>query len=330
MTSTTRHHLIVAPYPGEFGWELMNWQGRVRHIARSSTYDQMTIVGSPDRRALYGDLLRAMPSRVRFCPCRPLDLPGEACDDHRIDAGGTRIDAGFLAKRLEKFSRDACRHAGMDGSGDVMLPTMDSALWPTTITHQTMVSLHRAGPIDIDIALIPRNRDIAPERNQPDAWWRTLEQRLTHCGLRVMRAQPPLNAAISTLSRARIAVGASTGGLHLASLCDCPHYVWGPGPEAVWTPVRMTNRQRYETIWNPLATPCLYDECGWQPSIEHVVRSTLSALRRIGRPSLAATRPKRASAKWLIRRKLSAWIMTPSSASKVPWRVREFVRSHLI
>lgn len=329
MTATTRPHLIVAPYPGEFGWELMNWQGRIRHIARSTSYGEMTIVGSPDRRSLYADLFRAMPKRVRFCPCRPLDLPGDACDDHRIDQRGVRIDRDFLSKWLEKFTRSACRHAGFETAGEVLMPSMDSAMWQTSPSEQSIVSMHLAGPIDIDVALVTRRRDVAQERNQSDAWWSSLEYRLKLCGLNVVRCNPPLNVAISTLSRARLAIGASTGGLHLASLCDCPHYVWGPGPEATWTPMRITNRQRYETIWNPFGTACLYDECGWRPSIEHVVKQTLSAIGRIGLPAFASTRPKRASARWLIRRKLSALIM-PTHRSKVPWRVREFVRTHLI
>lgn len=330
MKNAPHRHLVVAPYPGEFGWELMNWQGRVRQIARAAQYDRITIVGLPDRRSLYADLLRTMPNRVSFCPCRPLDLPGEACDDHHIDEQSQRIDAEFLRRRLELFTRNACRHAGFDAEGELLLPAMDSTMWPTEAPHQAFVSLHRAGPIDIDIALIARIRDVAPERNQPAAWWDELAARLSACGLSVVRCEPPLNAAISTLSRARLAIGASTGGLHLASLCDCPHYVWGPGPEAVWTPVRITNRQRYETIWNPFDTACIYDECGWRPPMDHVMKSAISALRRIGLPRLAATRPRRASARWVIRRKLSALIMTPAKASRVPWRVREFVRSHLI
>lgn len=330
MTASSNRHLIVAPYPGEFGWELMNWQGHVRQLARANTCGTMTIVGSPDRRSLYADLLRSMSNRVRFCPCRPVDLPGHACDDHRIDDNNARFDADFMAARLETFTRNACRQAGFESTGDILMPPMNSTMMPTGLPIQAFVSLHRAGPIDIDVALVTRERDVCPERNQSARWWVTLERRLQSCGLVVVRAHPPLNSAISVFSRSRIAIGASTGGLHLASLCDCPHYVWGPGAEALWTPIRITNRQRYETIWNPFGTECRYDECGWQPSIEHVVHSTLLALRQIGMPAFAATRPKRANARWLIRRKLSALIMGPPKRSKVPWRVREFVRSHLI
>jgi hypothetical protein len=210
------------------------------------------------------------------------------------------------------------------------MPPLDAQMWPTTKPHQSFVSLHRAGPIDIDIAIIPRKRALAPERNRPDAWWLTLANRLQSCGLVVAICNPPMNAAISTLSRARLAIGASTGGLHLASLCECPHYVWGPGREATWTPLRITNRQRYETIWNPLGTECQYDESGWQPTIEHVVRQTLTALAKIGLPRRASERPRRASARWLLRRKLSMLITVDPKHSAVPWRVREFVRERLI
>ncbi len=325
--------LIVAPYPGEFGWELMNWQGRVRRLIHNSPGRRFVIVAPPDRRTLFGDLLESMPDRVTFRPCRPLDFPGHACDDHRVDDAGRRMDAARLRSELEAFTQNALGHdpsGRASVAGEIFTAPLNSTMWPAAAPHQAFASLRRPGPIQVDVAMVPRYRTIAADRNRPAAWWRDLAHRLRSCGLVVAECAAPLSAAVATLSQARLAIGASTGGLHLASLCECPHFVWGPGAESLWTPWRISNRQRYETIWNPLGTACLYDDCGWQPTIEHVVRGTLAALSRIGLRRRPEPRPRRASGRWQIRRKLSALITADPAGSVVPWRVREFVRERLI
>ena len=44
--------LVVAPYVGEFGWELMNWQARVRWVVGHGDYERVVVGAEADRRAL--------------------------------------------------------------------------------------------------------------------------------------------------------------------------------------------------------------------------------------------------------------------------------------
>ncbi len=320
--------LVVAPYVGEFGWELMNWQGRVRWIVSRNAFDQVLLFARPDRRSLCGDLLSKQ--GVVFCPMPPHDVPGEANDDHRIDGHGHQISAERLRTSVIAQVRRIAEQLAIDTAGaEILTPTYTGTIWPTTRQYQLFKSLRVQREITSDIVLIPRNRRVAAERNCDAAFWRDLADGLAASGCRVEMYEPRLDRAILQLSRTRLAVGASTGGLHLAGLCGCPHYVWGSGPADRWTAMQITNRQRYETIWNPLGTPCRYDECGWSPPVKCVVEQTLRALREIGiHSSRRARRPFRSA--WRIKRGLARLLEPQARYGLCPWRIRRLVREHLV
>ena len=205
-----------------------------------------------------------------------------------------------------------------------LYPPLDGRLWPTTDEWQIFSELRRPRPLATDIVLVDRQRSSAPERNLSESWWSELHEALTRKGLRVERYVHDVGSAIEQLSGTRLAIGGSTGGLHLASLCRCPHYVWGCNSSQRWTALRMSNRQRYQTFWNPLGTPVIYDECGWTPSVSHVVGQTLSALARIGlsREARPAT-----SVKWRVKRGLARIVQNNRSW---PWKVRRLVHEALV
>ena len=321
--------LIVAPYIGEFGWELMNWQGRVRWLLRNGGFDRVLICATPDRRALYADPTAS--DKSIFCPLRLTDLPGHANEDHRVDDEWQPIASYRLREGLIERMHQACERldVGFD-SAEFLLPSLDGSTWPTSKSHQLFSDMRLAGPITTDIILVPRGRGLAPERNRTTEWWMELAARLKARGLKVETYAPRADLAIAQLSRTRLAIGASTGGLHLAGLCRCPQYVWGSGPEQRWTRMRITNRQRYETVWNPLGTPCLYDECGWGPSMDHVFDRALHALDAIGIRSRFAAGRRRLNPKWRVKRRLARVFETPPSLSRVPWRVRSLLGQYLV
>lgn len=323
-----RQTLVVAPYVGEFGWELMNWQARVRWLIAQVGYSRVIVVATADREPLYDHSRES--TRPHFIACGTTDLPGHANDDHRIDSNGQPISAAQLTSQLHAFVKQACRAIIDDwNAADILTPPFDSTIWPTTPRHQRFTDLREPAPIETDIVLIPRSRTLADQRNQPAQWWSDLASRLQSQGLRVETYAHGVAAAIRQLSRTRLAIGASTGGLHLASLCRCPHYVWGCGAEARWTSLGMTNRQRYETVWNPLATPCIYDECGWQPTVDHVANRAIDALAAIGlRTNRQNTNPRQGAA-WRLRRGLSRF-MQPDFAPAMPWRLRRLIVDRLV
>lgn len=323
-----RRTLVVAPYVGEFGWELMNWQARVRWLIAQGGYSRIVVVATADRKPLYDYSVDGIQSH--FIECDRLNMSGHANDDHRIDSAGQPIPAAQLTSQLLAFAKQACRAIVDDwNTVDILTPPFDSTIWPTTPRHQRFADLRELAPIESDIVLIPRNRSLADQRNQPPQWWDDLATRLESHGLRIETYAQGVAAAIRQLSRTRLAIGASTGGLHLASLCRCPHYVWGCGAEARWTNLGMTNRQRYETVWNPLGTPCIYDECGWQPTVDHVANRAIDALAAIGlRPDRQQSNPRQGAA-WRLRRGLSRF-MQPDFAPAMPWRLRRLIVDRLV
>lgn len=341
--------LVVAPYIGEFGWELMNWQGRVRWEVSRGTWQRVLICVSRGRQALY-EMSEASHDHgtaalnVRFVPVETADAPGEASEDHRISADGRPLDGNRLTDYVRSRCVAACETAaeqeiadalrkGESSRAHLLMPGFQGALWPATVRHQRFVSYRRPRAVTLDVLLVPRRRGTAVERNLPAAWWEDLAGRLRGRGLRVGSYASTLDEAIEQLSASRLAAGASTGGLHLASLCACPHFVWGTGDERRWTGLRMTNQQRYETLWNPLGTPCRYEPWGWAPAIDAVERGIVRALEQIGLSRDAGARRdatySRWRAAWRVRRGLSRLMDMPAD-SVVPWRLREFVRNNVV
>ncbi len=341
--------LVVAPYIGEFGWELMNWQGRVRWEVSRRRWQRVLMCTSRGQQALYeiGEPSCTHVSAaadVRFVPVETTDAPGEASEDHRISEDGRPLANDRLTDYVRARCVAACESIAESEIADALrrgdstfaqwlMPGFQGELWPTTIRHQRFVSYRRARDLTLDVLLVPRTRGTAAERNLPVNWWEDLAERLRRRGLRVGSYTPSLDEALEQLSTTRLAAGASTGGLHLASLCQCPHFVWGPGDERRWTRLRMTNQQRYETLWNPMGTPCRYEPWGWAPAIEDAERGIVLALKEIGLVHDASARRdgsnSRWRAAWRVRRGLSRLMYAPTD-SAVPWRLREFVRNNVI
>lgn len=341
--------LVVAPYIGEFGWELMNWQGRVRWEAARGKWQRVLICVSRGRQALY-EMSEAPHTHgsaapdVRFVPVETTDVPGEASEDYRISADGRPLDGNRLTDYVRARCVAACEtvaeheladalRTGDSSRAHLLTPGYQGELWPATDRHQRFVSYRRSRDLTLDVLLVPRRRGTAVERNLPADWWEDLAGRLRRRGLRIGSYASTLDDAMEQLSAARLAAGASTGGLHLASLCACPHFVWGPGDERRWTRLRMTNQQRYETLWNPLGTPCRYEPWGWAPAIEAVERGIVRALEQIGLSRGASARRDATSSRWRaawrVRRSLSRLMYAPTD-SAVPWRLREFVRNSVV
>ena len=82
---------------------------------------------------------------------------------------------------------------------------------------------------------------------------------------------------IELMRKSDVLVSPSSGTAHLASLCGLPHIVWTDKKHHY--SIGGTNRDRYETIWNPYNTRvCVIDEYGWQPPINVVVKKTAAML----------------------------------------------------
>lgn len=317
----SERRIVIPPYVGEFGWELMNWQARVRRVVRESRDAAITLGVAAGHEPLYEDLFAE--AHVQAASVAIHDIHGQPSEDHRIDTDGLRLDAARLKETV--IAAMVRAQVEIDGA-NILWPDFCGRLLSTDPAQQQFLRFGRTAKSEIDVLLVPRVRASAYERNQSQEWWHSLATRLQTSGLRVDFYAPPLSNAIAQLRAARLAAGGSTGGLHLASLCGCPHVVWGPGRAERWTSIQMSNRQRYETIWNPLGTRVRYAELGWRPTVEQAASAVRHAFDSI---AVGISSPGAISFdrfRWRARRGLAGLWARGAAEGRTPWRVRELLR----
>jgi len=267
-------HLFFGPYIGEFGHEILN-SGLVRKLAHS--YQHVTVCSRAANEALYADFAdKFVAHDIVCCGCchgatpktRPipeaLDAWRPTGDDTRIVAP-TPVDTAYGVKTIRN--------------------------WAEYITYGK-VRPEYVGAIVIHA----RARPYTPARNWPLAQWHkftrwlfseghcervicigTPEHALTVEGALDMR-HAPLSEQMDVLRSARCAIGPSSGPMHLASLCRCPHLVWCGGEVSE----RTKTAGLYRHGWNPHDTFVRAFDCAnWQPSFEAVVKQARAFLSEV-------------------------------------------------
>lgn len=320
--------LIAAPYVGEIGWELMSWQARVRRCFHHGSFDRLVVIGAAGKEAFYQDM--------------PLDyvvtdlaaLPGTAYEDRRYDMKRQApVDADRIRRAIADTVANVADQWRERASVEILWPGYAGHIWPCTPQHQqfirygTSVQPQRERP---HVLCVQRQRALASQNNWPAESWDALREALDRAGVDTSVYPCTAAEAIEALNRADLAIGYSTGGLHLASLCGCPHLVWSCDDETRWTPWEITNRQRYQTFWNPLGTPMEYHAVRGHPEPADVAQWALGALERIGRTTGSTLHRCRTQASWHVR-SLIAWrVLQPKLLRKCPWRVQQWVRYGLV
>lgn len=250
--------LVAGPDNGmEFGWFLMRWQAKIRKMSRE--YDKTFVITSADRIGAYKDFARhytfmpdeLKPDMWRFSHCTV---------DYVIP--NRQMCCSVEPQEFIKF-----------GKGDfpkciVLHPRKkkDGREWGINKWKEflNLLSVYIGGTIPIvtigsngHVYVIPDNENLT---NFIDA---------------------PFEKTTNILSNAHLCIGPSSGPMHLASLCSCPHLIWTD--DKVWNLgiKKGTNRERYETVWNPFDTEAIVmDEYGWNPSVDHVFERTVHWLKQ--------------------------------------------------
>ena len=320
--------LLVGPYVGEIGWELMSWQGRVRLRFHEGRFDRLVVLGAAGREAFYED----MPLEYR-----PVDLsanPGQAYEDRRaLPPSVEPMPADQLRSLLEPMVQAAESELLEAGHEiEVLWPAYSGAIHPCDDEHQRFICFHRPveqAPPAPWVVLVRRTRDFGMA-NWSASDWDDLASRLGARGIRTSVFPKSFQTTIEILSHCDLAVGQSTGGLHLASLCGCPHLVWSADDDRLWTPWEMTNRQRYETYWNPLGTPVIYRGSTSLPGPELAVEWIADALGQIGRRTGSAVARTLLRQKWRVRSGIVGGVIRRKSFRRWPWRVQKLVRGRCV
>jgi hypothetical protein len=319
--------LISAPYVGEIGWELMAWQARVRRVFAAGGYDRAIVLGGGGKAAFYD----GMPLEYRA-----LDLthvPGTAFEDRRIiSASGDLVAGGQLRQSVAGVVEHTMVECSAGGDQvDVLWPEYAGKPWPCDAKHQHFIRFERPVPRMPDqpwVVFVQRTRAHSAEKNWPADNWSQLAHLLADRGVHTTVYPCEAEAAIRMLSGCDLAVGQSTGGLHLAALCGCPSMVWSVQPYLMWS-WEITNRQRYETWWNPLGSPVIVHDVPQLPTPGEAANQVMTALGAIGRRTGSLFHHAMFRAKWRLRNSIRCRVIEPKKYAAWPWPIQRFVRYQL-
>ena len=256
--------LFAGPWVGEFGWELMHWQGFLRKLA--PRYEEVIVSCRAGQEALYADFAS------RFVLH---DIRGTADCNRLLDIANPQE----LDRVLSLVPTDA----------DLLRP-----LGAQPHCRQVFRRFGTSRPeLSTDILIHPRGRGHGSDRNWSLENWEKLLALLAPLGLRIgciglsTATQPlsgdflelrdrPLCETLDVLASSRLVVGPSSGPMHLASLCGTSHLVWTDGTRYARG---LTNRVKFERTWNPFGTRAvILDEWGFQPPPEAVAEAIASFL----------------------------------------------------
>lgn len=238
-----KRNLFAGPFAGEFGWELMQWQGFVR--SRRRHYEHVHVLTYPGRDYLY-----------------------EGCQihHHEINLKDAGYGYGLLspdqARRMAETKASELGLTDYDVFDTSLLCTRyHKAFWKQEflLFEQPPVT-----PMPYDVAFHFRAVDKeGPDRNKnyPPASADELVKRCLDQGISVACIGHPeysyspaickdhrsvdLRQTVAAISSTRAVAGENSGPMHLANLCGKPTIVWA---QDQW-------RIDYSLRWNPFRVP---------------------------------------------------------------------------
>lgn len=262
--------LIAGPFLGEFGWELMQWQGYVRQLAQF--YKKTIVYGRPSSRYFYEDFTDQY-----------VEIKTDSWDTKLYELEG--FNYGNWAAQFEGADLLVADNRCMD-----LCRTFDQAFIPFGVYNSKYA---------YDIVLHARNIPILEgnkekhQRNWNTAHWDELCTNLSH--LRIAAVGIPTLSycpnsvedlrgietehLCSVLASSKICIGPSSGLMHLATLCKTPQLVW-TSRDFTWG--FGGTAYRYIRSWNPFATKVrVLTDDGLDPSPGYIQQETLDFLKGV-------------------------------------------------
>lgn len=292
MTSIT-----IGPWVGEFGWEIMCWQAFARTIAKD--YKNVFCISRPKHGYLYQDfatMYNGWDPGVGTCNMWLHDSWIKPDHDNYSGKG----EMPFKVEISYKPDSDAVLRPQMFNYNHPNLEaTVKAWIYDPETKHEVLTEVIEPTFIqygltepdtaeydqDIDILFHARHRDFRDQDNWDPQKWHDLVKLCTAKGYKVafigsiaesITVEPgqdlrgiELEDLAWVMGHSRLCAGPSSGPMHLASLCKQEHLVWSFD----------RNRDRYETLWNPLGTPVRFiDRHSWHPPVDYVVENIVDML----------------------------------------------------
>jgi hypothetical protein len=236
--------LRAGHFAGEFGWQLMCWQGIAREVASKGNYDNVVVGCEPQYQFLYEDFAtdfidfpyevntrnmwmtndQVYPmSKANIAPSR------KVCVDKTIKQNFIK-----LGKHNDSYTFDILIHARSTKNMNTGYRNWPLSLWTSLSEKYKGLSIASIGTIE-GAMCVPGTIDI-----------RDLE----------------LKQLADVMASSNMLVSPSSGPAHFASLCGLRHIVWSSSK----TVGIMDNKKRYKEIWNPFKTECKFIS-RWQPTV---------------------------------------------------------------
>jgi len=233
--------IYCGPYVGEFGWELCWWNPLARYYAEQ--YDRVIVAAPSGSQYLY-----------EFADTFiPLQAIGVTYWEGQLEGDPPVIPADFYLDPRTEFARYA-------GEPDkISTKKMWKSLAPDNAVHVADILCAFRPQKKIGDKLIAGKEypidkcqqivDMLRSQGLSVACFGGLDN---HCpsGTIDLRGRV-LEEQCSALAAAKCVVGPSSGPIHLASLCGCPHVTWIAS-------IHHTLEQRYTKLWNPFNTPAKF------------------------------------------------------------------------
>ena len=257
--------LIAGPWVGEFGWELFAWQAYIRSLSRN--FDKTVILCRESSKEIYSDFA----NEYIFIEAKGM---ADSFFMHGVDMDSILRESMTKNKHLLTNSTTIFkpRRIGMPPFTHHTSP-ISIGRWKITPEY---VRFGKEGVCKYDYIFHARSRQLRKEDNWSVGNWNKLIKLLptgskiacvgTKSESHIIEGAGdlrgiPLGEVFDIMRNAKCAFGPSSGPMHLASLCGCPHVVWSI----------QSNHKRYTDNWNPLKTPVLFDsKYKWHPSAEYV------------------------------------------------------------
>jgi len=226
--------ILVGPFVGEFGWELI-WQAQVRNHIQTTEYEKIVVSTRPDRFFFYKDFA------TQF---EPILTPDGKAD--KMQCNGPKT-----TKLVQEVLKKYMNHY---------------VLFPKDRKNMKCKYL-RWGQynedLSFDLLIHCRNRIHRKSDNWSlDNWEKVMEAfpnlSIASIGTKKAALKPkrsidlrdmPLEKLVDIMASSKLLVGPSSGPMHLGSLCGIEHITWSPNFHV---------KPRYLTYWNPFGTSVHY------------------------------------------------------------------------
>jgi hypothetical protein len=262
--------MYVAPFFGEFGWEVAVWVPWLRgRLSQLNLKEVVTIICKSGHEPLYTSMFGAAVKGID-----PPKIYNYDCNNVWVDGHG-KVNDKFYQELVCFFSKKRVTTKDLITPLSILLSIKDSGVpvprdpiydpyMESIETENNLVTIHAR--------MCPNKQ---PERNWSADSWAALVHSLPdrcfaavgHPDLSILPPGAsdyrgrPLAEQMAVIARSTCIVGPSSGPLHLANFCAVP---------AIWWSANAKDIGRYETEWNPFMCKNKKVDGTWVPSADSV------------------------------------------------------------